>query len=124
MNRETEKLLEHYHAARELQTKELLTEGDLKKQIRAMRTRGGINTRKLIDYIERGLIPAPLVSGRGVQRMFPRETAAEFDSSVRLASHLPLTGVREAARLARILESCRNSREVLGHVADFRSKEV
>lgn len=122
INKETEKWLSDYHAARELQGKETLSEKDVKKQTRVLGTPGGVNTRKAIDYIERVLVPGVLTP-RGVPRGFPKDWAAEFDASVRSGKYEPLAKVAEARRHALIFENCRDYRDVLTRRNDFRGKE-
>jgi hypothetical protein len=119
---ETQKWLEHFEAARALNTKTTLTEKDVITQVKALRTPGGINTRKITDYIERQLTPSPLTPS-GVPRGFPMEWSAEFDASVRSMKQQPLAKVAESRRLALTLENCRDFREVLNHVSDFRNKD-
>jgi len=122
MDKQTEKLLADIYAARELEAKPLLTEKDIYVQIKAMRTPGGFNTRKAIDYMTRRLAPTTNTP-RNVARGFPREWAAEFDASVRGLAHFRLADIADARALALVLESCRGPKDVLGHTADFRGKE-
>ena len=104
----------------------LLSDKTVIKEIKQLGTPGGANARKLIFYAERGLISPPVAGRSGGQSKnagLPWNSS-EYDASVRSAARLSLSVVAEIRGLALILWACRDFRDVLSHISDFRGKEA
>src|SRR6266545_1621155 len=88
LGKETRQWLDDYEVVR-LRGKDGLTEKDIRRQIKVLGTPGGINQRKIADYLERRLVP-DILTARGVPRQFTEDWSSEFDASIRSMRHLPL----------------------------------
>jgi len=118
---DAQNLLKDYFDAGTLRNKGELSEKDVFKQIKAMRTPGGINLRGITEYIAKKVVGESL-SSQGSPRRFEKDWSPEYDASRRSVKFFSLAEIAEARRLARVFEACHDARDVLNHEAEFRGK--